>query len=413
MASTKLMETKGGKRFFQICVSRGYGKAPYKKRWYWPDGWSKRAVERELPKVAAEFERACSAGEVLNRAQAKEKAANEAAEAAMIRTFKEYGEAVFMPMKRTNCSENTRVYYQSALNNHLYPVFGNLRLPDITSSQISAYFLKLRESNLSYSTIIGIYVTCSQLFKHAYFDETIFHNPMDKVQRPRRRKDELKKDVEAFTADELKFIISLLAAESLKWQCFTRLLIDTGIRRGEACALRWEDIDFKENSALIHANLGYTPDKGVYLDATKTGRERIVYFSSDAASLLKQYKTEQAAATSRRATRLSKETNLLPLEKITIPEYIFTERGSNAPMTPDAVNRFFQRFSKRHGIEIHAHKLRHSFASLAILNGSDIASVSEVLGHADKATTLRVYSHADEESKRRAANIVANAIKHA
>ena len=77
------------------------------------------------------------------------------------------------------------------------------------------------------------------------------------------------------------------------------------------------------------------------------------------------------------------------------------------------MNRFFQKFGKKNGIEIHAHKLRHSFASLAIVNGSDIASVSEVLGHADKATTLRVYSHADEESKRRAAGIVAAAIKQA
>lgn len=55
MASTKLMETKDGRRFFQIAVSRGYGKAPYKMRWYWPEGWSKRTAERELKKVAAEF----------------------------------------------------------------------------------------------------------------------------------------------------------------------------------------------------------------------------------------------------------------------------------------------------------------------------------------------------------------------
>ena len=72
MASTKLMETKVGKRFFQICVSRGYGKAPYKKRWYWPDGWSKRTAERELKKVAAEFERACAAGEI-KTAQSKKR----------------------------------------------------------------------------------------------------------------------------------------------------------------------------------------------------------------------------------------------------------------------------------------------------------------------------------------------------
>ena len=151
MASTKLMETKDGKRFFQICVSRGYGKSPYKTRWYWPDGWSKRTAEREAAKQAAEFERACAAGEVMNRTQAKEKAAQEAAAAAAIRTFKEYGERVFMPGKRINCAEKTRAYYQGALDHHLYPAFGSIRLPDITSAQITAFFLKLKESGLAHS----------------------------------------------------------------------------------------------------------------------------------------------------------------------------------------------------------------------------------------------------------------------
>ena len=236
---------------------------------------------------------------------------------------------------------------------------------------------------------------------------------MDRVQRPRQRKEEQKKGVEAFTADELKSILSLLDNEPLKWRCFVRLLIDTGIRRGEACALRWENIDLKDNSALIKENLCYTPEKGVYIDVTKTGRERVVYFSQEVAALLKQYRSEQVAATARRKARLIKDNQPLQFEKIAIPDYVFTERGNSEPMHPDAVNRFFQKFGKKHGIEIHAHKLRHSFASLAIVNGSDIASVSEVLGHADKATTLRVYSHADEESKRRAAGIVAAAIKQA
>lgn len=413
MASIKLQETKDGKRFFQICVSRGYGKAPYKTRWYWPDGWSKRTAEREAAKQAAEFERACAAGEVMNREQAKEKAAQEAAAAAAIRTFKEYGERVFMPGKRINCAEKTRAYYQGALDHHLYPAFGSTRLPDITSAQLTAFFLKLKESGLAHSTVIGIYVTCNQLFKQAYLDESIEKNPMDRVQRPRQRKDEQKKEVEAFTADELKNILSLLDNEPLKWRCFVRLLIDTGIRRGEACALKWDCIDLKDNSAIIKENLCYTPEKGVYIDVTKTGRERVVYFSQEAAALLKQYRSEQIAATVRRKDRLIKDNQPLQFEKIAIPDYVFTERGNSEPMHPDAVNRFFQKFGKQHGIEIHAHKLRHSFASLAIVNGSDIASVSEVLGHADKATTLRVYSHADEESKRRAAGIVADAIKQA
>ena len=90
MASIKLNETKDGRRFFQISVSRGYGKAPYKTRWYWPDGWSKRTAEREAAKQAAAFELACKNGEVLNRAQEREKAAQEAAEAAKLKTVQQY-----------------------------------------------------------------------------------------------------------------------------------------------------------------------------------------------------------------------------------------------------------------------------------------------------------------------------------
>ena len=70
-------------------------------------------------------------------------------------------------------------------------------------------------------------------------------------------------------------------------------------------------------------------------------------------------------------------------------------------------------FGRHYGVKIHPHKLRHSFASVAIINGADIASVSETLGHSDKAVTLRMYTHANEESKRKAAGIVLTAIKGA
>lgn len=428
MASTRLMQTADGRKFWKIIVSAGR-EQQYTERFYWPlkangDPVAEKTALRELDKTVADFERRCACGEVLTRkvqkeiaAQERAKAAEEARraaeEAAKIKTLKQFGEQIFMPSKKINCSEKTRNYYQYALDKHLYPAFGDLPIQNISSAQLSAFFLKLKESSLAHSTVIGIYVTCNQLFKQAYLDESISRNPMDRVQRPRQRKEEQKKGVEAFTADELKSILSLLDSEPLKWRCFVRLLIDTGIRRGEAAALKWQNIDLKDNSALIKENLCYTPEKGVFIDVTKTGRERVVYFSQEVAALLKQYRAEQIAATARRKARLIKDNQPLQLEKIVIPDYVFTERGNSEPMHPDAVNRFFQKFGKKHGLEIHAHKLRHTFASLAITNGADIASVSEVLGHADKATTLRVYSHADEESKRRAAGIVAAAIKQA
>lgn len=415
MASTKLKTTKDGRQFYEIRAHVDRNRPTLTTRWYVPDGWSKKAIERELTKVAAEFERKCKAGEIISRAEQKaideENARIAAIEAAKIQTFKQYGERVFMPAKKITTAEKTRAYYQGALDNHLYKAFGTIPLRELTSAQITEYFLSLQDSGLAHSTIIGIYVTLNQLLKMAYFDETIDRNPIDKVQRPRQRKDEQKREVEAFTADELNNLNNCLEAEPLKWRAMIRLIEDTGIRRGEACGLKWENIDFSRNAALIRENICYTKEKGIYVDTTKTGKEREVYFTAAAAALLKEYQAEQRAATKKRTARLIKDGKPLDFEKIAIPEYVFTEKGTNAPMHPDSPNRYLQKFGKKYGIDIHPHKLRHSFASVAITNGADVASISTILGHAQISTTLNMYTHANEESMRKAAAIAHEAIE--
>ena len=417
MASTRLKTTKDGRRYYEIRVRISRDRPELSTRWYVPGGWSQTAIDRQLSKESAEFERKCKAGEVLSRSEQKaieaEQARLAAVEAARIQTFKQYGERVFMPSKKITTAEKTRSYYQGALDNHLYKAFGDIPLPDLSSAQITEYFLSLQDSGLAHSTIIGIYVTLNQLLKMAYNDDTIDRNPIDKVQRPRQRKDEQKRTVEAFTADELTKVNECLDKEPLKWRAMIRLIEDTGIRRGEACGLKWENIDLKNNSALIKWNICYTKDKGIYVDTTKTGKEREVYFTQAVADLLKAYQAEQIAATRKRTARLIKDGKPLDFEKVAIPEYVFTEKGINAPMHPDSPNRYLREFGKRYGIDIHPHKLRHSFASVAITKGADVASVSEILGHAQISTTLNMYTHANEESKRRAAEIVHSAVAQA
>lgn len=417
MASIKLMTTKDGRDYYKIRVRMGRDGSTLSTNWYVPKGWSQTSIDNKVKKVAAEFELKCKSGEVISRAEQKaieeENARIAAIEAAKIQTFKDYGERVFMPSKKITTAEKTRAYYQGNLDNHLYPAFGDIPLPELSSAQITEFFLKLQETDLSHSSVIGIYVTLNQLLKMAYNDDTIDRNPIDKVQRPRQRKDEKKSAVDAFTADELNTINKCLEAEPLKWRAMIRLIEDTGIRRGEACGLKWENIDFTRNAALIKDNVCYTKEAGIYVDTTKTGNEREVYFTSAVAAILKEYQAEQKAATKRRAKRLEKEHKPLAFDKVVIPDYVFTEKGTNSPMHPDSPNRYLQKFGKKYDIDIHPHKLRHSFASVAITNGADIASVSEVLGHAQISTTLNMYTHANEESKRRAAEIVHAAIKQA
>lgn len=89
MPLTQKLETKDGQVFYKISVSLGRGKSRLTRRWYPPEGWSRKAIKRELAAVAAEFERQSDAGEVISRAEQKDREAQAAAEAAKILTVRQ------------------------------------------------------------------------------------------------------------------------------------------------------------------------------------------------------------------------------------------------------------------------------------------------------------------------------------
>ena len=394
MASTKLMETKDGRRFFQISVSRGYGKAPYKTRWYWPEGWSKRTAEREAAKQAVAFELACKNGEVLNRAQEREKAAQEAAEAAKLKTVQQYADGVFMPTKEATFSENARSSYRMFLDKHILPVLGDVLLVEVSPAMISKLLIDFQRAGYAHATTVKLYNILNGIFEMAFLDDSIPMNPMLKVKRPAPRKDEQPKEEsdKAYTVQELSYILSCAAQEPLQWQTYISLAADTGLRRGECCGLQWSDIDFKAGAVTVRRNLQYTAAAGVYATSPKNGKVRVVDVGPDTLALLKQLREKQAQSC--------------------ISKWCFTQEGTAEPMHPQSPTRYFQKFGQRYGVkDFHPHKLRHSSASIAITSGADVVSVSERLGHSDTAVTLRMYAHANEESIRRAGQIVRDVLK--
>lgn len=130
--------TKTGSKFYEIRVSRGRGKSYLTTRWYPPEGWSRKVIERELHKQAAEFERQAQAGEVVSREEQAQLTRQQAVEAAKIKTVRQYGEGVFMPAKAVTMSENSRSAYQGALDKWIYPALGDFKLPEITSAELIA-----------------------------------------------------------------------------------------------------------------------------------------------------------------------------------------------------------------------------------------------------------------------------------
>lgn len=415
MASYRPRKNKFGQIIsYEIRVSRGYDPVtrkalkPYTMTWPHPDGWSKNRIERELNKVAAEFETACKRGEVLTKEEQKalaveqiEQAKREQAEQERKPTFKQYIEvylkekAAFAP----GTLENYRAALQCAAT-----VFGEMKMEDITNLTVKQYINDLQANGknqfngkpLAHKTILKHYIVLHALFENAVENEVIEVSPMQKMKRPKPRKDETPKEPVVYTESEVQYIYKCLDNEPLKWKALVMFAIDSGCRRGEIIGLKWSEIDFKTGKVNICRNAQYTAGKGTYISTPKNHKNRVIYLNRPVLTVLAEWKRQQA---------------LLHFgQGIPQSEFCFTQDNGKM-MNPQAPTSYLSRFGKKYNLPgIHPHALRHTMATISIANRADIVSVSEKLGHAEPSITLNVYSHANEEAQRRANEALANAI---
>lgn len=400
MASARLKTTKDGREYYEIRVSMGRSATALSRRWYVPKGWSQKSIEQKLAKISAEFEHQCKAGEVKTRKQIRAEQEQAAIEESKILTLKDYTEKIFMPETARTRKEKTRENYQTILDRHILPVLGSYRMSEISKVQIKDTLLRLQEKGLKASTCKQVYLVVHTIFQRAFDDDFIDRNPVGKALSPKANKSEQKAEEDkAFTEEELIRIQECAENEPLSKKSLINLFIWTGCRKGEILGLKWDCIDFKENSITIKRNLCYTVQKGIYLDTPKNGKSRKIFVNQAVMNMLREH-------------RASQKGNLLMLENNkNVPGFVFTQEGTDKPLFPSYIEKYFKRFEKKYGIEdFHPHKLRHSFASVAIRNGADIASISEILGHSNRSITLQIYDHANEESKKKASAIFSQAL---
>lgn len=393
MPSIRKTVDKSGTVTYKVQVTNGRGRK-VTRSWRPEPGWSARTTERELHKFAANLENELAEGTVKTRQEDLEEKRLAALEAAKIKTFKQYVNGVYMPTKEIKFSENTRSSYRMNLEKHLFPILGDQLMTEISSAMVKQLLLDFQKNGHAHASVIKLYNILNGIFRMAYGDETIPINPMLRVERPSPSKDEkvIDESEKAYTINELRHILKSLENEPLKWRAYVNLMADTGLRRGECCAVQWRDIDWMRGMVTVRRNVQYTPDKGVYITTPKNGKARTVDVGPEVLTLLRQLREEQSQKA--------------------ISQWVFTQDGTSDVMHPDTPTRYFKKFGERYGVkDFHPHKLRHTSASLAITNGADVVSVSQRLGHSDTAITLRLYSHANEESIRRAGQTVRDALK--
>ncbi len=244
------------------------------------------------------------------------------------------------------------------------------------------------DKRLSDKTISEYHRLISSILTTAVHWQIIAYNPCDRVKPPKVER----KEAVSLDENEATELIRCLESEPLKYKTAVILTLYTGMRRGELCGLNWSDIDL--NNCLININKSvlYSSDRGVYEETTKTkSSNRIISIPFDMVKLLKFYQTEQ---TKRR---------LLMGDMWINSGKVFTSENGNI-INPEIFSTWFKKFIQRHNLpDIHFHNLRHTAATLLIAEGVDIATVSKRLGHADRTTTLNIYTHAIKSADEAAA----------
>lgn len=400
---------------YQIKVTRGRDRitgkqlTPFTMTFTPPTGWSKKAVERELFRVMGEFEAACKRGEVLTKEQEKALALQEIedhkrmqAEQERKITFNKYVE-IFLSEKTATFAPGTLENYRNVLRK-ASAVFGTMKMEDIDFLKVKQYIIDLQNNGtndfngkpLAHKTIIKHYIVLHALFENAVENEILQYSPMQNMKRPKPRKDEIAKEAIVYTESEIQNIIEYLNQEPLKWKALIMFAIDSGCRRGEIIGLKWEDIDFKTGKVNICRNAQYTTGKGTYISTPKNGKSRVIYLNTPALQVLAEWKRNQAF--------------LHLAQGLPNNGFCFTQDNGKM-MNPQAPTSYLTRFGKKYNLPgIHPHALRHTMATISIVNGADIVSISKKLGHSSTSITLDVYSHANEEAQQRANDVLAGAI---
>lgn len=220
----------------------------------------------------------------------------------------------------------------------------------------------------------------------AVTEHLISKNPTNGTTMPKI----VKKEMQVLTGEHLATFMKLVDAEE-HWRDLFYTELTTGLRRGELCGLRWADLDEAEGKLNINRSIDVKNGK-IVEGETKTGQgKRRFYLPVSTASVLRERKKNAKS------------------------EWIFTDPlRPELPVAPPAAYRKMKQLLKKAGLpNIRFHELRHTFATIAIENGIDPKTLSEIIGHVSAETTLNFYTHVTDTMQRNAAEKIGEFIDKA
>jgi len=283
----------------------------------------------------------------------------------------------------------TMARYRDYVHNDLAPAFGSLKLDELRHRHISAFVTSQLAAGRGRTTLYRCLATLSSALGDAVRQRRLAHNPasppaLRRPPAPERR---------IWTADEaVRFLRYCHRTDSDMADLF-EFLIGTGLRKGEALGLHWDDVHLREGVLYVRCTLSAIDNNRLVITPPKTRSSRNwVAISPRVAAAL------QHRARSCRRTHTSPGGPFAGL--------VFC-RPDGRPLRPSAVLDRLRQLSDEAGVpRVTVHDLRHLAATLTITAGVPLTVVSKTLRHSTLSTTANIYSHLTRQAAREAVDTI-------
>lgn len=358
---------------YRITVSAGYDAKGRQIRksttWKPAPGMTAKQVQKELDRQAVLFEEKVKSGRCLD---------------GNIR-FQDFAERWFEDYAKEHLRIRTYGEYVR-MKERTYQAIGHIRLDKLQPHHLLEFYKQLGEpgvnqrtgGGLAPKTILHYHTFISSILDRAVKWGMLEDNPCRRVDPPKAARHE----IDCMNDEEALQFLDCLERESPENKALYTLLLYTGMRRGEALGLEWEDVDFQTGVISIKRTSQYTGALGTFTDETKTEQsKRSLRVPMNVIDVLNAHRVAQ------------NELRLKLGDRWQGSRRIFTN-ADGSDMSANIPLHRLKSILKKNGLrEVSLHSLRHTNATLLIQQGISIRAVSGRLGHSQTSTTMNIYAH--------------------
>lgn len=279
-------------------------------------------------------------------------------------------------------------------------------LGQVKPSDVQAFILALKEGGKADSTVRQVYTVLRAIFESALADGMVARNVVASVKRPTVTR----RETHSLTPAEVMALLE--QTDKTSYGLVVRIMAYTGLRRGEAVALRWEDVNLDLGTVNVRGTINRVSGAGLVTTAPKTAQSRRTVYLADVGLVqaLEQHRSAQYAERLRLGP-LWEERGL-----------VFTTSGGSGgrvsggkPVDPRNVLRAVKEGARAAGLNqdaaVNVHTLRHSAASAMLAGGVPLLTVSRMLGHSSVSITGDIYGHITDDGGMEAAATLAKALE--